>query len=131
LPRAIKEYTFYWLWQRLRRSQRTSLTGMHTRSASPCCWSQPPSRAWFTRRAWWSFAPHGAAAGVMAGPLDARVWHRRLARCERGSGLVSWTGRRCGGRVDRVAVNAHILETVAQSYRLRTTKTATRAKNPS
>ena len=33
--------------------------------------------------------------------------------------------------VDRVTFNAHILETGTQSYRLRTTKTATRTKNPS
>jgi len=32
--------------------------------------------------------------------------------------------------VDRVTFNAHILETGTQSYRLRTTKTATRTKNP-
>jgi DNA replication protein DnaC len=33
--------------------------------------------------------------------------------------------------VDRVTFNAHILETGTQSYRLRTTKTASRTKNPS
>jgi DNA replication protein DnaC len=33
--------------------------------------------------------------------------------------------------VDRVTFNAHILETGTQSYRLRTTKTAARTKNPS
>jgi len=33
--------------------------------------------------------------------------------------------------VDRVTFNAHILETGTQSYRLRTTKTASRSKNPS
>jgi len=32
--------------------------------------------------------------------------------------------------VDRVTFNAHILETGTQSYRLRTTKTTSRAKNP-
>jgi hypothetical protein len=33
--------------------------------------------------------------------------------------------------VDRVTFNAHILETGTQSYRLRTTKTTSRSKNPS
>ena len=33
--------------------------------------------------------------------------------------------------VDRVTFNAHILETGTQSYRLRTSKTTTRSKNPS
>jgi hypothetical protein len=72
------------------------------------------------------------------GVVDRSGHHAGAIGCEQYRAVGRVLGERGGFQhgafgegAERVTFNAHILETGTQSYRLRTSKTASRTKNPS
>lgn len=75
-------------------------------------------------------APSCSSRSSPSGRKEPLSLSRPTPRSNEWWGTVFPDPRLVAAIVDRVTFNAHILETGTQSYRLSTTKTATRAKNP-